>query len=275
MAPSTRKGRTRSLPVAKAGARPNNNINAIPRGAPNPFSFRIISDGQPIVHDGGLDKVRQPQQEYLPAEALSTQPKRRGRPPKASSAQKPGSTVFKTVVPNDLTNRRLSASSIDSSLSAQSNNPSSHSEKKTRLRARNREAAHKCRIRKQRGIQDLQTQEAAIGAVNQSLKDQYAELRDEILLLKNMVLQHGGCGCSFIESYLENAAASLTQKPDSFTTSRHGSSSSAISPGSSWSLTTPRVPGSPGFTPLEDETSNASHFDWDMMGGFINFHEGG
>ncbi|CRK21992.1 hypothetical protein BN1708_013260 [Verticillium longisporum] len=39
-----------------------------------------------------------------------------------------------------------------------------------------------------RGIEDLQTQEAAIDAVNQCLKDQYTELRGEVLLLKNMIL---------------------------------------------------------------------------------------
>ncbi|KAG7102944.1 hypothetical protein HYQ44_017032 [Verticillium longisporum] len=51
-----------------------------------------------------------------------------------------------------------------------------------------RDAARKCRVRKQRGIEDLQTQEAAIDAVNQCLKDQYTELRGEVLLLKNMIL---------------------------------------------------------------------------------------
>ncbi|KAM0520876.1 hypothetical protein ACHAPS_006768 [Verticillium nonalfalfae] len=91
------------------------------------------------------------------------------------------------VAPRPSADRRPSASSVDSFPSTHVDGIPSTLEKKTRLRARNREAAHKCRVRKQRGIEDLQTQEAAIGAVNQNLKNQYAELRSEVILLKDML----------------------------------------------------------------------------------------
>ncbi|CCF37231.1 hypothetical protein CH063_08616 [Colletotrichum higginsianum] len=80
-----------------------------------------------------------------------------------------------------------------------------------RIRARNREAAYKCRKKKQKGIAELQTQEAMIENVNRTLNSEAAMLRSEILMLKNMVLQHGGCGCSFIEEYISGAAQNLVQ----------------------------------------------------------------
>lgn len=84
-------------------------------------------------------------------------------------------------------------------------------DKKNRIRARNREAAYKCRKKKQKGIAELQTQEAMIENVNRTLNSEAAMLRSEILMLKNMVLQHGGCGCSFIEEYISGAAQNLVQ----------------------------------------------------------------
>ncbi|WQF80978.1 Putative transcription factor Jun, basic-leucine zipper domain-containing protein [Colletotrichum destructivum] len=84
-------------------------------------------------------------------------------------------------------------------------------DKKNRIRARNREAAYKCRKKKQKGIAELQTQEAMIENVNRTLNSEAAMLRSEILMLKNMVLQHGSCGCSFIEEYISGAAQNLVQ----------------------------------------------------------------
>ncbi|KAK2001691.1 bZIP transcription factor [Colletotrichum falcatum] len=84
-------------------------------------------------------------------------------------------------------------------------------DKKNRIRARNREAAYKCRQKKQKGIEELQTQEAMMESVNKSLNNEAAQLRGEILMLKNMVLQHGSCGCPYIEEYISGAAQSLVQ----------------------------------------------------------------
>ncbi|KAK1657801.1 hypothetical protein BDP55DRAFT_418567 [Colletotrichum godetiae] len=81
--------------------------------------------------------------------------------------------------------------------------------KKNKIRARNREAAYKCRKKKQKGVDELQTQEAMAENINKNLNDEAALLRGEILMLKTMVLQHGGCGCSFIEEYISGAAQNL------------------------------------------------------------------
>ncbi|KAG7145309.1 hypothetical protein HYQ46_005937 [Verticillium longisporum] len=97
--------------------------------------------------------------------------------------------------------RYPSAFPIDIFPSPRTDNPGSGSDKKTRLRARNRAAADMYRARKQRGIEDLQAQEAALSAINESLRDKYVKLRGEVLMLRDMVLQHRRCRCSFIEKY--------------------------------------------------------------------------
>ncbi|KAF3351618.1 hypothetical protein VdG2_00226 [Verticillium dahliae VDG2] len=116
--------------------------------------------------------------------------------------------------------RYPSAFPIDIFPSPRTDNPGSGSDKKTRLRARNRAAADMYRARKQRGIEDLQAQEAALSAINESLRDKYVKLRGEVLMLRDMVLQHRRCRCSFIEKYNAN-----------ITKANHDSSSrTAISP---------------------------------------------
>ncbi|KAL2752438.1 hypothetical protein ACRALDRAFT_2044251 [Sodiomyces alcalophilus JCM 7366] len=87
---------------------------------------------------------------------------------------------------------------------------STKEDKKARLRLRNRQAAHKCRLRKQRSIADLQTQEAAAEAIHQALVNEASMLRGEVLMLKSMILQHGSCECSYIQDYISSSAAKLT-----------------------------------------------------------------
>ncbi|KAL2752718.1 hypothetical protein ACRALDRAFT_1072579 [Sodiomyces alcalophilus JCM 7366] len=111
--------------------------------------------------------------------------------------------------------------------SVAASSPPGQDDKKARLRQRNREAARKCRVRKQRGIEDLQSNEAAVTAVHQALAAEATMLRSEVLMLKNMVLQHGGCGCPYIQSYIEGAATRLLTRPS---TSSTASSASFTSP---------------------------------------------
>lgn len=86
------------------------------------------------------------------------------------------------------------------------------SARKSQLRLRNREAAQKCRKRKQRGIEELQNKEVAVEALHDSLMTEASQLQQEVLVLKNMVLDHGGCACSFIEDYIQGAASNLAQQ---------------------------------------------------------------
>lgn len=280
MGPLTRKGNSRPKNKTLSDTRPGLprevDVDAFAHGVPYSYSPSESNlDGQALIHEDASDGDQITQPPELTTDTPRSQPKRRGRPPKAASDHQHRSSAPMAVAPRPSADRRPSASSVDSFPSTQVDGTPSTLEKKTRLRARNREAAHKCRVRKQRGIEDLQTQEAAIGAVNQNLKNQYAELRSEVILLKDLVLQHSGCGCSFIESYIEDAAATLSQRSDNLTSNRHGSSSSGISPAASWSPAYTQGAGSTGFASLEDGNTRPPQYDWDVAEGSMPYHEVG
>ncbi|EFQ28174.1 bZIP transcription factor, partial [Colletotrichum graminicola M1.001] len=154
-----------------------------------------------------------------PVDSPETPKRRRGRPrlsetsQRARTAQTPARTAKKTKRQRAST---TSASEDDDSSSKVGDGGgggggSDDDDKRNRVRARNREAAHKCRQKTQKGISQLQTQEAVMGGINKSLKSEVEMLREEILLLKHMALQHSGCGCSFIEEYIAGAAQNLVQ----------------------------------------------------------------
>ncbi|EGY20884.1 uncharacterized protein VDAG_02408 [Verticillium dahliae VdLs.17] len=202
---SARDDKDSVLPEAEPEAH-SNTTNTTAQGALSSDYFVLASSGSvPVAYGPSHETEHQP----LQAQLSSIQPKRRGRPPKKRPAQDK-ETSPRTVAPGTKFDRYSSAFSIDLSPSPQTDKPASGSDKKTRLRARNRAAADMYRARKQRGIEDLQAQEDAISAVNESLQEKYAKLRGEVLMLRDMVLQHDGCGGPFIESYTKNAAVNLS-----------------------------------------------------------------
>lgn len=73
-------------------------------------------------------------------------------------------------------------------------------------RARNRTAANKCRAKTKLAVADLESTERAMGAEHRELSATARGLRDEVLLLKNELLAHGGCDDALIQQYLTNQA---------------------------------------------------------------------
>lgn len=73
-------------------------------------------------------------------------------------------------------------------------------------RARNREAANKCRAKTKLAVADLESMERALSSEHQRLSATARGLRDEVLQLKNAVLAHGNCDDSLIQQYLTNQA---------------------------------------------------------------------
>ncbi|TDZ24648.1 Basic leucine zipper (bZIP) transcription factor atfB [Colletotrichum orbiculare MAFF 240422] len=150
-----------------------------------------------------------------PTDANEPPKRRRGRPRLSESNNRPArgttaTTAAKTQQKKSAAARRASTASASGADDAGTGYGSTE-EKKNRVRARNREAAYKCRQKKQKGIEVLQSQEAVAENINRNLTAEAAMLRGEILMLKNMVLQHGGCGCSYIEEYISGAAQNLVQ----------------------------------------------------------------
>jgi len=79
-------------------------------------------------------------------------------------------------------------------------------EKRRRFLERNRVAASKCRQKKKEWMQNLE--ETARTAQNNSkyLQAAVAQLKDELLLLKQELLKHHGCDCTKIRTYLMQEA---------------------------------------------------------------------
>jgi len=74
---------------------------------------------------------------------------------------------------------------------------------------KNRVAAHKCRQRRKEYINGLETKARECEDQNKYLKGRVAGLREELLQLKNIVLQHANCGCWAIDEYLTQSASGL------------------------------------------------------------------
>ncbi|OHE94941.1 bZIP transcription factor [Colletotrichum orchidophilum] len=146
-----------------------------------------------------------------PIETIESPKRRRGRP-RLSEDSGRDAGVSTTVAGSREkgTTRRISDTSKSGANDAVDSRGGAEA-KKNKIRARNREAAYKCRKKKQKGVEELQTQEAMAENINKNLNDEAALLRGEILMLKTMVLQHGGCGCSSIEDYIFGAAQNLVQ----------------------------------------------------------------
>ncbi|KAK2042054.1 hypothetical protein LZ31DRAFT_471214, partial [Colletotrichum somersetense] len=149
-------------------------------------------------------------QAVQPVDSTEAQNRRRGRPRLSKTSQRAGASSTAAKITQKRRKKRASTVST-SGLDDLSSHLSGGDGKRNKIRARNREAAYKCRQKKQKGIEKLQTQEAIIEDINKSLNTEAATLRDEILMLKHMIPQHGGCGCSFIEDYISGAAQHLVQ----------------------------------------------------------------
>lgn len=73
-------------------------------------------------------------------------------------------------------------------------------------RARNREAANRCRAKSKVAAAELEATERAMGAEHDALTRTARSLREEVLSLKNQLLMHGNCDDGLIQQYLANSA---------------------------------------------------------------------
>lgn len=140
----------------------------------------IASSGSIPPRSSGLKNEGSPSSE--PKEAASAQRRRQRRP---SSPLETAST------PNSNDGRASPGSSRDAT---------------NERRSRNRIAATKSRRRKKQADEELAEQEHALRSRNRQLVADAAELRDQVLELKNQILSHGACDSPLIKAYLANEA---------------------------------------------------------------------
>ncbi|KAL7783107.1 hypothetical protein V8C37DRAFT_397423 [Trichoderma ceciliae] len=77
---------------------------------------------------------------------------------------------------------------------------------RSRIREKNRVAADKCRGRQRIAVERLSTKHDALEDQNRQLSQMMKDLVAERIVLKNMLLEHGNCGCELIENYLRDSA---------------------------------------------------------------------
>ncbi|KAF2997780.1 hypothetical protein E8E14_002633 [Neopestalotiopsis sp. 37M] len=83
------------------------------------------------------------------------------------------------------------------------------SQQHERSRQKNRAAAARCREKTRHYADQLRGRERDLSSQKAVLTACVADLRDEVLALKNEILRHSGCDCDHIQKYLTAAANSI------------------------------------------------------------------
>ncbi|KAL7924416.1 hypothetical protein ACQKWADRAFT_268753 [Trichoderma austrokoningii] len=86
---------------------------------------------------------------------------------------------------------------------------------RVRIREKNRIAADKCRGRQRVATERLNMKHDALEYENQQLTKMAKDLIAERIVLKNMLLEHGNCGCELIENYLRESAVRWVKQVES------------------------------------------------------------
>ncbi|KAJ0349273.1 hypothetical protein COL154_013620 [Colletotrichum chrysophilum] len=79
-----------------------------------------------------------------------------------------------------------------------------------KYRVKNRAAAKRCREKTKQYEEDLAVQEKEITQERMYLDACVTALKNEVLTLKNQILQHSDCGCELIEGYIARAAGGIS-----------------------------------------------------------------
>ncbi|KAI9250366.1 hypothetical protein EDC94DRAFT_623087 [Helicostylum pulchrum] len=77
---------------------------------------------------------------------------------------------------------------------------------------RNRVAAYKCRQKKKNWMQELEQKAEIQNSRNEELRSTVAQLREESMYLRNLLLSHGNCDCESVQAYLRKSSAEITSK---------------------------------------------------------------
>ncbi|PNP46874.1 hypothetical protein TGAMA5MH_01827 [Trichoderma gamsii] len=86
---------------------------------------------------------------------------------------------------------------------------------RVRIREKNRIAADKCRGRQRIAMERLNMKHDSLELENQQLTKMAKDLIAERIVLKNMLLEHGNCGCELIENYLRESAVRWVKQVES------------------------------------------------------------
>ncbi|KAF4809190.1 Basic leucine zipper (bZIP) transcription factor atfB [Colletotrichum siamense] len=85
-----------------------------------------------------------------------------------------------------------------------------HPGSRKKYRAKNREAAKRCRVKTKQYEEDLAVKSREIERQRMYLDEYVTALQSEVLALKNQILQHGDCDCELINRYIARAAGAIS-----------------------------------------------------------------
>ncbi|KAJ2785099.1 hypothetical protein GGI15_002039 [Coemansia interrupta] len=83
-------------------------------------------------------------------------------------------------------------------------------QRRRRFLERNRVAASKCRQKKKMWIQELERRAEDVTMQNRSLHIAVAQLKEEVMILKNQLLAHRNCGCTSVQQFLQTDVTAPT-----------------------------------------------------------------
>ncbi|KAI9337149.1 hypothetical protein DFJ73DRAFT_763484 [Zopfochytrium polystomum] len=92
--------------------------------------------------------------------------------------------------------------------------------RRRRFLERNRLAASKCRQKKKQFVQELERRSIAETEKNRELAALVAQLREEVVVLRNQLLLHRGCGCGGVKEFLDASLRQMSQASADFVTGR-------------------------------------------------------
>lgn len=125
-------------------------------------------------------------------------------------ATPPGESENETTGPSNL-KKRLSrqdeSAAIDTTAAVADAAKPAHGKK---YRIKNRAAAKRCRDKSRQFEIDLAAKERQVTEHHMVLEASAAALREEILILKNQILQHGDCDCEVIQAYISKVASQVS-----------------------------------------------------------------
>ncbi|KAJ2157223.1 hypothetical protein GGF46_004668 [Coemansia sp. RSA 552] len=93
------------------------------------------------------------------------------------------------------------------SSSSQAGEETAEQVRRRKFLERNRVAASKCRQKKKLWVQELERRAEDVTMQNRSLHIAVAQLKEEVMVLKNQLLAHRNCNCSAIHQYLQAECA--------------------------------------------------------------------
>ncbi|KAI8380429.1 hypothetical protein EDC96DRAFT_490995 [Choanephora cucurbitarum] len=143
-----------------------------------------------------------PQQMYMPPPSEESNHRRSSRIQSAKQHEKPQETQAKSNTSGR--KRRIVFEGEDAE------------DRRKKFLERNRVAAYKCRQKKKNWMLELEQKAEVQNSQNEELRAMVAQLKEESMYLRNLLLSHGNCDCESVQAYLRKTSVEITNNTSPF-----------------------------------------------------------